>query len=276
MSDGTSASAGTATLGLDLASQPKNTGLCLIEWAPDQAKIVTLVKGIDEGGTPLHDKLIVSAMRGLWGNLPVPSKVAIDAPLGWPVDFVQAVSGNAPWPVGIDGDRKRLERRATDYWVHGVAAKLPLSVTTDRIAYAAMRAAGVLAHYEATFDAALDRSGTTGLVCEAYPDPAIRRLGLWPLSARGRESYKGDAVELREGIVRRLQEGAGWLHLSAQHQEACIQSDDCLDALVCALVARAAERGLTVHPPMELRLEAQAEGWIHLPVELVRLDELLS
>ncbi len=45
----------------------------------------------------------------------------------------------------LDGDRKELERRATDYWVHDVASRLPLSVTTDRIASAAMRAAAVLA-----------------------------------------------------------------------------------------------------------------------------------
>ena len=92
----------TSTLGIDLSSQPRNTGLCAIEWAQDHADVVAMLKGVDDEGTPLHDKLIVSAMRGLWGGLPAPSKVAIDAPLGWPVDFVQAVSGSAPWPVGIE------------------------------------------------------------------------------------------------------------------------------------------------------------------------------
>lgn len=270
-----SASATTATLGLDLASQPKNTGLCAIEWSQDQARVVALLKGVDDGANPLHDTLIVSALRGHWGDLPVPSKVAIDAPLGWPIDFVRAVSGSAPWPVGLDGDRKRLERRATDYWVHRVASKLPLSVTTDRIAYAAMRAAGVLAHFAATYDEAIDRSGMTGLVCETYPDPAIRLLGLWPQDVRARDSYKGDAQGLRESILRRLVKGAPWLQLSSAHQQACIESDDCLDALVCALVARAAERGLTVGPPADLKDEAQSEGWIHLPAPNFAFGSLL-
>jgi hypothetical protein len=265
-----------STLGIDLASQPKNTGLCAIEWTQDHANVVTLLNGADDDGTPLHDQLIVSAMRGLWRGLPAPSKVAIDAPLGWPVDFVQAVSRSAPWPVGLDGDRRRLERRATDYWVHDVASKLPLSVTTDRIAYAGMRAAGILAHYETTFGESIDRSGTTGLVCETYPDPAIRRLQLWPATAGTRESYKGDAFALRESIMQRLAEAAPWLNVSATHREKCIESDDCLDALVCALVARAAELELCVTPPSELMEEAQSEGWIHLPVASFALDSLVG
>jgi hypothetical protein len=233
------------------------------------------LKGTDKGDTQLHDKLLVSAMRGLWGGLPTPSKVAIDAPLGWPVDFVRAVSGDAGWPIGIDGDPRRLVRRATDYWVHRVTSKLPLSVTTDRIAYAAMRAAGVLSHYAATFDEPVDPSGVTGLVCEAYPDPAIRRLGLWPDGIGDRDSYKGDADRVRESIMHLLSERAPWLRLSPSDQEACIASDDCLDALICALVARAAERGLTEDPPSELRDEAEREGWIHLPHAGLALEALL-
>ena len=271
----TSLLAMAATLGLDLSSQPKNTGLCLIEWSSDHAKVVALWKGVDDGRTPLHDKLIVSAMRGLWGDLTQPSKVGIDAPLGWPVDFVRAVKGSTPWPVEIDGSRKRLERRATDYWVHDVASKLPLSVTTDRIAYAAMRAAGILAHYEGTFDERIDRSGMTGLVCETYPDPAIRRLGLWSQHVGARASYKGDADGVRASIVHRLAERAPWLELSPAHRQACIGSDDCLDALICALVARAAERGLTDEPPAELGDEARREGWIHLPAGDFGFETLL-
>ncbi len=157
---------------------------------------------------PLDDERILAAMSGSCSLLPLPSKVAIDAPLGWPVDFVRAVSKPASWPVGPNGDRKRLERRAPDYWVHDVASKLPLSVTTDRIAYAAMRAASVLAHYASAFGETIDRSGMTGPVCETYPDPAIRRLGLWPDDAGYRDSYKGAAQHLRERIVGRLTEGA--------------------------------------------------------------------
>lgn len=265
----------TATLGVDLASQAKNTAVCAIDWSADEASVCALFKGTDAGGTPLHDKLIVSAMRGLWGDLPAPSKVAIDAPLGWPVDFVRAISDLGSWPNGLDEKPRRLVRRATDYWVHEATSKLPLSVTTDRIAYAAMRASGLLAHYAATFDDAVDRSGMAGLVCETYPDPAIRRLGIWPGDVGARDSYKGQADGLRESIVRLLRERAPWLHLTSEQERACIDSDDCLDALVCALVARAAERDLTDKPPPRLRHEAEREGWIHLPNSGLPLEALL-
>ena len=42
-------------------------------------------------------------------------------------------------------------------------------------------------------------------------------------------------------------------------------SDDALDAVLCALIARAAALGLTVPPPDQDRERARAEGWIHLP-----------
>jgi Protein of unknown function (DUF429) len=254
-----------ATLGIDLASQPKHTALCAIAWDSGRAQVAALVRGVDDDAKPLRDELLVAAMRGRWRRLPAPSKVAIDTPLGWPVDFVRGVCDPAAWPVGIDGDRRRLERRATDHWIHRTTGKLPLSVSTDRIAYPAMRAAGLLAHYAASSGEAVDRTGVTGLVCEAYPDPAIRRFGLWPGDAGARESYKGEARPLRERIVAALVRTAPWLELTSAHRRACGDWDDCLDALVCALVARAVERGLTAAPPAELADEARSEGWIHVP-----------
>jgi len=264
----------TSTLGVDLASQPQHTAVCAIAWADGHADVVALWKAVDTWGAPLDDVLIVAAMRGGHRDLPRPSKVAIDAPLGWPVDFVRALGGAIPWPA-LGGSRRRLERRATDHWVHGTATKLPLSVTTDRIAFAAMRAAGLLAHCAATGEEVIDVSGVTGLVCEAYPDPAIRRLGLWPPAAGARDSYKANARALRASIMDRLGDAAPWLRLSAAQREACIESDDCLDALVCALVARAAAKGLTVGPPAELVREARSEGWIHLPAPGFAMANLL-
>ncbi len=48
------------------------------------------------------------------------------------------------------------------------------------------------------------------------------------------------------------------------HDLTCRESDDALDAVICALVARAVTLGQTREPPPESR--ADAEGWIHLPV----------
>lgn len=167
--------------------------------------------------------------------------------------------------VKIDESRARLERRATDHWVHRAAGKQPLSVTTDRIAYPAMRAAGLLAHYGEVAGHPVDRGGMTGLICETYPDPAIRRFGVWPKTLPARASYKGDAFDVRERILEELAAAAPWLVLSDVDRGHCIEFDDCLDALICALAARAVEQGQTVPPPAELAEEATVEGWIHLP-----------
>lgn len=256
----------TTTLGIDLASQPENTALCWIEWKLGRGRVAGLLKGVDEdGATRLDDELLISAMSRSRHGLPAPSKVAIDAPLGWPVDFVRGVADLAAWPLGLGGSRDRLERRATDHWIHQTTGKQPLSVTTDRIAYPAMRAAALLTHCKKTLAAPVDRTGITGLICEAYPDPAIRSFGLWPDDAGPRESYKRNARVLRENIVARLVQNAPWLELSAEQRQACMDSDDCLDALVCALVARACERGMTLPPSESLEHEARLEGWIHVP-----------
>ncbi len=255
----------TATLGIDLSSQPASTAVCVVAWASGRATVRALWRGADPAGAPLTDATLVALMRGEVDGLPTPAKVAIDAPLGWPVDFVRAVGDPGRWPVAIDAPRGRLERRATDAWIHAQTGKLPLSVSTDRIAYPAMRAAGLLAHYERVTGEPVDRAGGVGRVCEAYPDPSIRRLGLWPPDVGPRASYKGAAHAVRAAIVARLGELAPWLALAEADRRGCVELDDCLDALICALAARAAQLGLTADPPAELAQEAATEGWIRLP-----------
>jgi hypothetical protein len=127
--------------------------------------------------------------------------------------------------------------------------KLPLSVSTDRIAYCAMRCAAIL-------DGLGPRDGS-GRVLEAYPDAALRCWvgGPWA-------SYKGPARVRREVLLAPLLDVVA---LSAAQVEACVAWDDNLDALVCALVARAAALGETIPPPPELERLALVEGWIHLP-----------
>jgi hypothetical protein len=50
-----------------------------------------------------------------------------------------------------------------------------------------------------------------------------------------------------------------------QAEPFCRQSDDAFDAVVCALVARAAALGTTAAPPDHLAHLAASEGWIMLP-----------
>ena len=62
-----------------------------------------------------------------------------------------------------------------------------------------------------------------------------------------------------------LAETATWLELSDGVRALCEESDDALDALVAAFVARAAACGLCEELPPEHRASALREGWIALP-----------
>ena len=275
------------TLGIDLASQPTNTALCVIAWHDDgTAHVHALARG-HWHDAPLDDRSLSGAIQGVgdgWGPRNYPVKAAIDAPFGWPAPFVDALTAHDrldPWPSEINGERKRFERRATDFFVHEQGCKLPLSVSTDRIAYCAMRCAVILGDLSRVLDRAeLARDGS-GRVAEAYPDAALRRWlpDLW--AGAPKDSYKGSAataVARRELLLAGLLDRLGPAFTIAPHeQRACVDSDDVLDALVCALLARAVQQmGGTLWPaPGEQTELARTEGWIHLPAD-ARLGRLLQ
>jgi len=212
------------TLGIDLASQPKNTAMCVVDW---DSRTATLTHGVDDAR--IHRELLGHA------------KVGIDAPFGWPAAFADGLAAHQrfePWP---EGD---AVYRATDRFVIAHTSKRPLSVSTDRIAYCALRCARLIAGHP--------RDGS-GLVVETYPGAS-----LWLWLGRDRASYKGADGRERRAVLADAQ----LAHVDAPREQ-LIDCDDCLDALVCALVARAALLGRTIGPKDE-RL-ARREGWIHLP-----------
>jgi len=191
-------------------------------------------------------------------------KAAIDAPFGWPEPFIRALNSEAAeWPFGPDQPRAPLERRTTDVLVYRRTGKLPLSVTTDRIAYCAMRCATILGALKSAKDG-------SGAVVEAYPDAALR-CWLPTLFSGIRQSYKTknniDARRRREALLAALLDELGDAFKITDPQRLGVaDSDDCLDALVCSLVAYAAARNRTILPETrEHRDLGRIEGWIHLP-----------
>ena len=123
----------------------------------------------------------------------------------------------------------------------------------------AMRAVRLLAEAAAAGEA-IDRSGS-GRFVEVYPAAALH---VWGFPSRGYKRTKG--AEVRARLVSDLAERtADWLTLSEEDQARCTASDDMLDALVAALVARAAASGRCEPMPTEDHELAQEEGWIALP-----------
>jgi hypothetical protein len=129
-----------------------------------------------------------------------------------------------------------------------------------------MRAAGILAALEkAGHD--VDRAGT-GMVVESYPAAALKR---WSLAHR---KYKGSEGRLaREALVDQLVARCPGVSLG-RFDTAVRDSDDALDAVICALIARAAALGRVLAPTDDQAARAATEGWIAVPT--CELSDLLT
>jgi len=249
----------------------------MIRWDRGAPELLTLCRGRADDGTALHTKWLSTTAYGILGDYGAPiTKVGIDAPFGWPEPFLDALAAYraAPeWPIGMDDPPDECRLRETDRAVYRRAKKWPLSVSANYIAMAAMRCASLLTDIgRHTGPEGVARDGS-GLCCEVYPDPALR---YWtnhaPESLAPRETYKGAAAAERRTALLAAIRAQLPIDDPDDRLEKVALEDDYLDALVCALVARAAELGVTHEPETKLERErAQVEGWIHLPSDRLEL-----
>ncbi len=235
------------TVGVDLSAEPEGTGVAVLEWRDSTTSVVSLHVGWADG--PLIEAMLEA------------DKVGVDCPFGWPDAFVDMVVAHragrlAAPPTSGRPWRRGLALRETDRAVHARTGLTPLSVSADRIGHAAMRWAAIAAALDARgVDTRRDGSG---LLAEVYPAAALKR---WGFAFRGYKRRNGAAA--RHALVDALRGAAPWLALGA-HEPLCRESDDALDALLCALVARAVAVGATA-PPTD-SATAATEGWIHIPI----------
>lgn len=237
------------TIGIDLSADPTKTGLARLRWHEGRADVEHLSLGWEV------EAMADEIERAEWS--------AIDAPFGWPDHFVATLDAwahSGRWPAG---GREKLRYRLTDERVS--KTKYPLSVSSDRIASTAMRCAQLLDSLASRprWGSPVDRAGGDQ-VLECYPAAALTK---WGLATKG---YKGSEAKnraARDKLLARLAPEDGWLVLSEEQRGNCIATDDYFDALVCGLVARAAERQLLdeVLPEHEALAQVRREGWIHLP-----------
>jgi predicted nuclease with RNAse H fold len=237
------------TAGVDLSSQDAKTAACVIDWSDHSATVAELALGVDD-----------DAITALVGRV---DKLGIDVPLGWPIAFAHAVtahSNNGSWPAEYRHDDTTAYRlRRTDLWVwKNLGTSPPLSVSTDRIALPAMRAAALLSGLPSR----CARDGS-GVVVEVYPAAALRR---WDLPSR-QYKRKENLVARRELVTRFLSETDSWLSVRSSDVDLCIASDDAFDAVIAALVARASAQGLVEPIPNEDLDSALREGWIAVPID---------
>ncbi|NKS22312.1 DUF429 domain-containing protein [Rhodococcus hoagii] len=236
------------TVGIDLSAEPAKTAVATIDWGERSARIVGLRLGA-------RDDDLVQAVRGA-------DRCGIDAPFGWPdafVDFVIAHHNREPrreLELSNRAGRLPLVRRRTDRVVHEVTGIVPLSVSADLIAHVALRCAGLLARLAIE---GVDTDRVAGTVVEVYPAAALQQ---WGMVSRG---YKGSTNrEKLVQLVASFDDATTYLDL-ADFRGACEASDDALDAVVAAVIARAVAEGQTRLPEGADAEVAGREGWIHLP-----------
>ena len=226
------------TLGIDLSSQPANTAASVIDWANGRAIARPPRLHCSDGDL---SQLIDSA-----------EAIGIDAPFGWPMEFIAAVSD---WPhdTWSQERRDRLRFRETDRFVRATQSVWPLSVSTDTIALPAMRAMSLPKKHDVS-----DRSGD-GRFFEVYPAASLRA---WTMTSRGyKEAKKAECIEARHQILIALRIAMPWLMAPDDYAE----DSDALDSLVAALTARSAWQGRTLLPNPSQKSAAKREGWIHIP-----------
>src|SRR4051794_17887324 len=131
------------TAGIDLASQARETAACRIAWPAGERGVVQPPQAPCGQG-----RLLAPCRAG--------APVGIDAPFGWPVAFVEAVSawggGGGAWRPGAWPEKPAAQRsylralrlRGTDRFVWAHTGRTPLSVSTDTIAIPAMRCVALL------------------------------------------------------------------------------------------------------------------------------------
>jgi predicted nuclease with RNAse H fold len=226
--------------------------------------VVTAVRGADawrfEGPFAGDDATVL----GLVDDATV---LGLDAPLGWPDEFVAAVGAHhrfEPWPRGVE--REDLRLRATDRFVIALDLGVrPLSVSSDLIGVVAMRAAALLGALGARRGGPVARDGSDG-VFEVYPAAALRARGL--LARRGERYKGGPSLDPATRAVRARVVGAlaaRGVAIGPGLGESATASDHVLDAIISALVAIAALDGATHPVPADLAGRAAREGWIHVP-----------
>ena len=255
-------------VGVDLATEAKRTGVAIITLDGKRATASLPSEGFcadDRGLVEIVDRATV---------------VGLDSPLGWPDDFVSAVTAHrmsARWPT-LRAPQHRQDPREPSPPHHRPLCslsrpRLDAVVGLFRPHRRRGHARGVAPVCLGQTLGRLEPRDGTGRLVETYPAAALRA---WSMLARRGVRYKGGGSAEqrdtqraeRERIMSTIAEqSASWLVVEPALRDESVDSDHSLDALVSALVALAACAGATYRAPSESKEAARREGWIHVPSE---------
>lgn len=232
-------------VGIDAAVDPRNTGVAIARFSSDRWQVLHLENGrLDE---PLSDSICTLL------DPAEPVLLAIDAPLGWPIDLINALRGHKAGE-GLEGDS--LFNRATDRFVREKTGLKPLDIGADRIARTAVAALTLVATLRQQLGQALPLLASPeieshGGLIEVYPAATLKQRSL-PF----RQYKKPEASKIRTQIAAAVAEELDIERVTSQ----CVDSDHCLDAVLCVYAAIDFLAGRCVGPT-EI-VDFRKEGWI--------------
>jgi hypothetical protein len=231
-------------IGIDCSTNPRKLGLCRATVSADELVVEEVVT------RAIHPiDLIYSWIKES------PSLIALDAPLGWPVDLGKNLAGHsAGEAIPLEGNQ--LFRRATDRFIKNKLGKQSLDVGADRIARTALWAVNFIAALGQKVGEPIKLAWSPSFVdpiaaIEVYPAATLisRNLSL--------KGYKEkENVEVREEILVGLESE---VTINCNHSD-IVATDDAIDSVVCALAGYDFLNDQCFRPE-DLEL-AQKEGWI--------------
>jgi len=237
-------------VGIDAAASDVNTGLVALEADTMQVRHVVLGK-----------EKPVDELLNLWlKEHKGPVMACIDAPLGWPATFSEALATHeAGMPINVD--KEVFFPRMTDKLVHQKLGKRPLEITANYIARTAHRAlqlVGVLNQsVNGTFQLFLNHGKIPHYgLAETYPAG-------WLISEQYiHKGYKKSAA-MREELLESIEQRYS-LVMASEHRNRIIQWEHTFDALLCCLCGVDILHQQCLAPedlaiPIEI---ARKEGWV--------------
>ena len=238
------------TWGLDVSTNKAKTAAVAIDWSiPDAARVVDVRHPLPAAEIA---PLIAEHKASTW---------AVDVPFGWPDLFVALMADrhHGPLPAGAmpaaaDWERwrtRQVAQRRTDRFLTDDPRIRTRPLPASFQLLGATAAMWVLVEAQlVSFGVRVNRAGVDGTVFETYPSAALAAWGL------GKPKQTWDELQ------------SNFKFLTADDKLlGRFASDDVCDAVVCALVARARDLGLTIAPPPDELPAAQREGWIHVSCE---------
>jgi hypothetical protein len=235
--------------GLDMASSPKNRGICVIE-ALVRPPCNVIRCGTVVLGSGASDEDVLSLFSTV-------DAVGVDIPLAWPLAFSNLLSGGAEPSLPL-ADRQlpsleSLRFRTVDLYVKTITGRYPLSVSSDLVAVPALKMRLLLWRMEPE---------ARKKALEVYPAASLAR---WGLPNRGYKGSRGASV--RQEIAGAIVSAIGQkLTLTPKQKESLVRDHNVLDSFVCALTALAQIYGLCDAPDEAgFNSVPPEEGWIWVP-----------